>query len=155
MFRPANSVARFAIDAVPTCPRVVQSATPDWSEAAYRLRAVVKRRSCGTAKLGYDVGVLMKDLIQKLGPIVLGSATVVANLRKLLAESRPNGADARIDAIEDALQIQSTLNESVDVQVRLIHELLKKTQKRLQLVIVALIAMGTVAALALAVAVIK
>lgn len=97
----------------------------------------------------------MKDLIQKLGPIVLGSATVVANLRKLLAESRPNGLDARIDAIEDALQIQSTLNESVDVQVRLIHELLKKTQKRLQIVIVALIAMGTVAALALAVAVIK
>lgn len=97
----------------------------------------------------------MKDLIQKLGPIVLGSATVVANLRKLLAESRPNGADARIDAIEDALQIQSTLNESVDVQVRLIHELLKKTQKRLQIVIVTLIAMGTVAALALAVAVIK
>lgn len=97
----------------------------------------------------------MKDLIQKLGPIVFGSATVVANLRKLLAESRPKGADARIDAIEDALQIQSTLNESVDVQVRLIHELLKKTQKRLQIVIVALIAMGTVAALALAVAVIK
>jgi len=97
----------------------------------------------------------MKDLIQKLGPIVVGSATVVANLRKLLAESRPNGADARIDAIEDALQIQSTLNESVDVQVRLIHELLKKTQKRLQIVIVALIAMGTVAVLALAVAVIK
>lgn len=97
----------------------------------------------------------MKDLIQKLGPIVLGSATVVANLRKLLAESRPNGADARIDAIEDALQIQSTLNESVDGQVRLIHELLKKTQKRLQIVIVALIAMGTIAALALAVAVIK
>jgi len=97
----------------------------------------------------------MKDLIQKLGPIVLGSATVVANLRKLLAESRPNGADARIDAIEDALQIQSTLNESVDVQVRLIHELLKKTQKRLQIVIVALIAMGTVAALALAVAAMK
>jgi hypothetical protein len=97
----------------------------------------------------------MKDLIQKLGPILVGSATVVTNLRKLLAESRPNGADARIDAIENALQIQSTLNESLDVQVRLIHELLKKTQKRLQVVIVALIATGTVAAVALAVAAMK
>ncbi|HEX5608284.1 MAG TPA: hypothetical protein VFY96_17290 [Candidatus Binatia bacterium] len=97
----------------------------------------------------------MKDLIQKLGPILVGSATVVANLRKLLAESRPNGTDARIDAVENALQIQSTLNESLDVQVRLIHELLKKTQKRLQIVIVALIATGTVAALALAVAAMK
>ena len=97
----------------------------------------------------------MKDLIQKLGPILVGSATVVANLRKLLAESRPNGADARIDAIENALHVQSTLNESLDVQVRLIHELLKKTQKRLQIVIVALIATGTVAALALAVAAMK
>jgi len=97
----------------------------------------------------------MKDLIQKLGPILVGSVTVVANLRKLLAESRPNGADARIDAIENALQVQSTLNESLDVQVRLIHELLKKTQKRLQIVVVALIATGTVAALALAVAAMK
>lgn len=97
----------------------------------------------------------MKDLIQKLGPILVGSATVVANLRKLLAESRPNGADARIDAIENALHVQSTLNESLDVQVRLIHELLKKTQKRLQIVVVALIATGTVAALALAVAAMK
>jgi hypothetical protein len=97
----------------------------------------------------------MKDLIQKLGPILVGSATVVANLRKLLAESRPNGADARIDAIENALQVQSTLNESLDVQVRLIHELLKKTQTRLQLVVGALIATGTVAALALAVAAMK
>ena len=46
----------------------------------------------------------MKDLIQKLGPILVGSATVVANLRKLLAESRPNGADARIDAIIQYLE---------------------------------------------------
>lgn len=97
----------------------------------------------------------MKDLIQKLGPIVLGSATVVANLRKLLAETRPSGSDARIDAIENVLQIQSTLNESLDVQVRLIQELLKKTQKRLQIVTVALIAAGTLAALALAIAVMK
>jgi hypothetical protein len=73
----------------------------------------------------------------------------------LLAETRPSGADARIDAIENALQIQSTLNESLDVQVRLIQELLKKTQKRLQIVTVALIAAGTLAALALAVAVMK
>ena len=97
----------------------------------------------------------MKDLIQKLGPIVLGSATVVANLRKLLAETRPSSSDARIDAIENALQIQSTLNESLDVQVRLIQELLKKTQKRLQIVTVALIAAGTLAVLALAIAVMK
>ena len=97
----------------------------------------------------------MKDLIQKLGPIVLGSATVVANLRKLLAETRPSGGDARIEAIENALQIQSTLNESLDVQVRLIQELLKKTQRRLQIVTVALIAAGTLAALALAIAVMK
>ncbi|HEY1232206.1 MAG TPA: hypothetical protein VH851_15105 [Candidatus Binatia bacterium] len=98
----------------------------------------------------------MKDLIQKLGPIVLGSATVVANLRKLLAETRSTGgSEARIEAVENALQIQSTLNESLDLQVRLIQELLKKTQKRLQIVTVALIAAGTLAALALAIAVMK
>ena len=43
----------------------------------------------------------------------------------------------------------------LDVQVRLIQELLKKTQKRLQIVTVALIAAGTLAVLALAIAVMK
>ena len=97
----------------------------------------------------------MKELIQKLGPIVLGSATVVTNLRKLLAESRPSGTEARVEALENALQVQSTLNENVDVQLRLIHELLKKTRQRLQLVIVALIATATIAALALAMAIMR
>jgi hypothetical protein len=97
----------------------------------------------------------MKQLIEKLAPILLGSAAVVSNLRKLLAESRPNEVEPRIEAIENALQLQSTLNESVDVQVKLIRKLLEQAQKRLQILVVAIIATGTIAALALAIALLK
>ena len=97
----------------------------------------------------------MKELIQKLGPIVLGSATIVANLRKLLAESRPSDTDMRIEGLEKALQIQSTFNESVDVQLRMMHQLLRKSQQKLQLVIVALIATATLAGVALAMAIMR
>jgi hypothetical protein len=50
------------------------------------------------------------------------------------------------------MQIQTTLNESVDVQIKLLYALLEKTQKKLQIAIVALIATATIAALALAAA---
>jgi hypothetical protein len=97
----------------------------------------------------------MRELIQKLGPLVLESAAAVSYLRKRIGESRPNGAEARLDAIENAMEVQSTLNNTIDVQINIIHALLEKAQKRLQFVVVALIATGTVAALALAVALMK
>ncbi len=97
----------------------------------------------------------MRELIQKLGPLVLESAAAVSYLRKRIGESRPNGAEARLDAIENAMEVQSTLNNTIDVQMNIIHALLEKAQKRLQIVIVALIATGTIAALALAAALMK
>ena len=97
----------------------------------------------------------MRELIQKLGPLVLESAAAVSYLRKCISESRPDGAEARLDAIENAMEVQSTLNNTIDVQINIIRTLLEKTQKRLQVVIVALIVTGTIAALALAVALMK
>ena len=74
----------------------------------------------------------MRELIQKLGPLVLESAAAVSYLRKRITESRPNGAEARLDAIENAMEVQSTLNNTIDVQMNIIHALLEKAQKRLQ-----------------------
>jgi hypothetical protein len=53
------------------------------------------------------------------------------------------------------MELQVTLNETVDAQIKLVHSLLEKVQKRLQVVIIALIATGTLAALALAAAFMK
>jgi hypothetical protein len=97
----------------------------------------------------------MKQLIQKLGPLVLGGAAIVSNLHKGLMELRPKDIESRLDAMENAVEIQATLNKSIDVQMKLIHALMEKTRKRLQLVIIALIATGTVAALALAMVLMK
>ena len=87
----------------------------------------------------------MTQLIQKLGPLLLESAAAVSYLRKRMGESRPNGAEARLAALENAIEVQSTFNKTVDVQMNLIVALLEKAQ-RLQLAIVALIATGTLAA---------
>jgi hypothetical protein len=97
----------------------------------------------------------MKQLIQKLGPLVLSGAAIVSNLRKGITELRPKAIESRLDAMENASEIQATLNESIDVQMKLIHALMEKTHKRLQLVIIALIATATVAALALAMVLMK
>jgi hypothetical protein len=97
----------------------------------------------------------MTQLIQKLGPLLLESAAAVSYLRKRMGAFRPNGAEARLAALENAIEVQSTFNKTVDVQMNLIVALLEKAQKRLQLAIVALIATGTLAALALAAALMK
>jgi hypothetical protein len=97
----------------------------------------------------------MRQLIDKLRALIVGSAAAANNLRKRLTEARPNAAESRLEALERAMELQVTLNETVDAQIKLVHSLLEKVQKRLQVVIIALIATGTLAALALAAAFMK
>jgi hypothetical protein len=97
----------------------------------------------------------MTQLLQKLGPLVLESAAAVSYLRKFISDSRPNGVEPRLDALENAIEVQSTLNKTVDVQMNLVLALLEKAQKRLQITLIALIATATLAALAMAVALLK
>ncbi len=94
----------------------------------------------------------MRKLIEKLGLLLSGSAAALGNLRKRLTESRPDAIEARLDALERAMEIQATLNESVDVQIKLIYAMLEKMQKRLQIVTIVLIATATLTGLALAAA---
>jgi len=98
---------------------------------------------------------VMRQLIDKLRALIVGSAAVANSLRKRLTEARPDAAESRLEALERAMEIQVTLNETVDAQIKLVHSLLERLQKRLQIVIVALIATGTLAALALAAALMK
>ena len=97
----------------------------------------------------------MKALLKKLGLLIPTGAAALISLRNRLAEPRSNGAEAQFDALEKAMEIQSVLNENVDVQIKVIHALLEKTQKKLRIVIVLLIATATVAALAFAIALMR
>jgi hypothetical protein len=97
----------------------------------------------------------MRQLIDKLRVLIGGSAVAANNLRKRLTEARPDAAESRLEALERAMEIQVMLNETVDAQIKLVHSLLEKVQKRLQIVIIALIATGTLAVLALAAAFMK
>lgn len=94
----------------------------------------------------------MRKLIETLGSLLSGSAAALSNLRKRLTESRPDVIETRLEALESAMEIQATLNESVDVQIKLIYAMLEKVQKRLQILTIVLIATATLAALALAAA---
>lgn len=97
----------------------------------------------------------MRQLIDKLRALIGGSAAAANNLRKRLTEARPDAAESRLEALDRAMEIQVMLNETVDAQIKLVHSLLEKVQRRLQIVTIALIATGTLAALALAAAFLK
>lgn len=92
----------------------------------------------------------MKALLKRLGLLIPSGAAALISLRNRLAEPRSNGLETQLGTLEKAMEIQTVLNENVDVQLKLIHELLEKTQKKLQIVIIVLIATVTVAALAFA-----
>jgi hypothetical protein len=94
----------------------------------------------------------MRQLIDKLRALIVGSAVAASNLRKHLTEAQPSVSESRLEAVERAMEIQVMVNETADAQIKLVHALLEKVQKRLQMVIIALIATATIAALALAAA---
>ena len=97
----------------------------------------------------------MKALLKKLGLLIPSGAAALISLRNRLAEPISNGAEAQLAALEKAMEIQSVLNENVDVQIKVIHALLEKTKKKLGIVIVLLIATATIAALAFATALLR
>jgi hypothetical protein len=97
----------------------------------------------------------MRQLIEKLRALIARSAAAATNLRTRMTEVRPGATESRLDAVERAMEIQVMLNENVDAQIKLVHSLLEKVQKRLQILVIALIGIGTVAALALAAALLK
>jgi hypothetical protein len=97
----------------------------------------------------------MRQLIDKLRALIAGSAAAASSLRKRLTDARPSASESRLDAVERAMEIQVMLDESVDAQIKLVHSLLEKVRKTLQIVIIALVAIGIVAVFALAAALLK
>ena len=96
----------------------------------------------------------MMQLIQKLRPLAAGGAAAVEFCKHLL-DSRTNHEDSRIDALEESMELQAALNETVGVQIRIIQALLENVQRTLRIVLLGVIATATIAALALAVAILK
>ena len=97
----------------------------------------------------------MKALLKKLGLLIPSGAAALISLRNRLAEPKSGGPEAQVGALEKAMEIQTVLNENVDVQIKLVHALMERIQKKLQIVIIALIATATVAALAFAAALLR
>jgi len=96
----------------------------------------------------------MMQLIRKLRPLAAGGAAAVEFCKHLL-DSRNNHSDARIDALGQSMELQAALNETIGVQIRIIQALLENVQKTLRIVMIGVIATATIAALALAVAILK
>ena len=96
----------------------------------------------------------MMQLIRKLRPLAASGATAVEFCRHLL-DSRTNHEEPRIDALEENMKLQAALNESVGVQIAIIQALLENLQKTLRIVMIGVIATATIAALALAAAILK
>jgi uncharacterized coiled-coil protein SlyX len=94
-------------------------------------------------------------LVEKLAPLVLASAPVVSAIRKLVADSRDGSVEARITNLEEAMELQSALNEKIDVELKIVHALLEKLQRSLRILIITVIVALILAVAALAIALVK
>jgi hypothetical protein len=97
----------------------------------------------------------MLQLIQKLRPFVTGGANTVGALYKHYLDTRTNHSDSRINALEKSLELQVALNETLEVQIKIVQALLENVQKTLRVLTIGMVATATIAALALAVAILK
>ena len=99
--------------------------------------------------------ITIKTLVEKLGPLILGSAPVISAIRKIVADSRLGSDEARISNLEKTMGLQAALNEKVDVQLKIVQTLLENVQRSLRLLAIAAIATAIIAALALVLAILK
>jgi len=97
--------------------------------------------------------MLITRLIKKLSPLVAASAVTLGLRRE--AVSPPAGLTTRLNALETVLESQGTVNENFALQLKVVYARVEKMQKQLLFVTIALIATATIAALALAVAILS
>ena len=90
--------------------------------------------------------------MSKLRPLVSGGALAVGALGKRLIDVRTDHGVDRLLALEKSFELQAQLNQNIDVQVTILQVQLAKLRKTVQFLLIALIAIATVAAIALAVA---
>jgi hypothetical protein len=94
----------------------------------------------------------MLQLIQKLRPLLSSGA---GTLYKHFLDTPSNHSDVRINALEKSLELQAALNETVEVQIKIVQTSLENVQKTLHSIIFGLIAVAIVAGAALAAAVLR
>ena len=94
----------------------------------------------------------LKALFAKLRPLVAGGASAAGGLRKRLADLRADPSADRLLALEKTIELQAQLNETLDLQLTVLQVQLAKLRRTVQLLLIALIATATLAALALAAA---
>jgi hypothetical protein len=94
-------------------------------------------------------------LIEKLAPLVLASAPVVSAIRKLVGDSRDDNFEARAANLEKAMELQSALNEKIDVELKIVQALLEKVQRSLRLLTIAIIVTLILSISAFAIALLK
>ena len=97
--------------------------------------------------------MLITQLIKKLGLWVAASAVTLGFGRK--AVSPPAGLTTRLNALETVLESQGTVNENFALQLKVVYARVEMIQKQLLFMTIGLIAIATVAALALAVAILS
>ena len=91
-------------------------------------------------------------IINGLCRLARDGARVLANLPAPRAQASAPHQVNRLEALERAAEVQAALNDSVTFQLKVVCDLLEKSRKRLFVVTLGLIATATVAAVALAAA---
>ena len=95
----------------------------------------------------------MRQFLTKLRPLVVaGGTAAVGALRKRLGDLRSDDSANRLTVLEKGFELQTELNETMDVQVTVLQVQLAKLRKTVQSLLIALIATATIAAIALAAA---
>ena len=97
--------------------------------------------------------MLITQLIKKLSLWIAASAVTLAFRQK--AVSPPAELTTLLNALETVLETQGTVNENFALQFKVVHTRVEKMQKQLLFVTIALIATATIAALALAAAILS
>ena len=98
----------------------------------------------------------MRQLLTKLRPLVMaGGTAAVGALRKRFGDLRSDDSANRLTALEKGFEIQNQLNATMDVQITVLQVQLVKLRKTVQFLLIALIATTTIAAIALAAALMR
>lgn len=104
--------------------------------------------------MAFNLPVIIK-LVKQLGVLLIGSAPLIEGIKGFIPKDDERKESERLNDLEEAMSMQSNLNEQYENQMKVVQSTLEKVEKSLKILVYVSTGAAVLAFVAIIIAILK
>jgi predicted PurR-regulated permease PerM len=104
--------------------------------------------------MAFNLPVIIK-LVKQLGVLLIGSAPLIEGIKGFIPKDDKRKESERLNDLEEAMSMQSNLNEQYENQMKVVQSTLEKVEKSLKILVYVSTGAAVLAFVAIIIAILK